>query len=168
MLRPPDVVVLFAAISARGSWTIRSLADRLGVPHAMVQRALTRLAETGVYDSDSRQAIPHAAEDFLEHALRYLHPIRLGTIVRGVPTAWGASPLREEIFSNGPPPVWPDPDGDVRGNAVEPLDSRLPALVRTWPAVAQLAALADAIRLGDAHTRAAAQRHLHARIYRPR
>ena len=168
MLRPPDVVVLFAVISARDSWTIRSLADRLGVPHATVQRALTRLAQAGVYDGDSRQAIPYEAEDFVEHALRYLHPVNLGALVRGVPTAWAASPLREEIVSDDPPPVWPDPDGSVHGHAVEPLDPRLPALSRTWPAVAQLAALADAIRLGDVHSRAAAQRHLHGRIYRRR
>ena len=127
-----------------------------------------RLAEAGVYDGDSRQAIPYEAEEFVEHALRYLHPVNLGALVRGVPTAWAALPLRAELVSDDPPPVWPDPNGSVRGQAVAPLDSRLPALSRTWPAVAQLAALADAMRLGDASTRAVAQRHLHGRIYRRR
>ena len=165
MLQPSDVVVLFAVISERDPWTMRSLADRLGVPHATVQRGLARLVAAGVYDSDRREVIPHAAEEFVGHAVRYLHPGGLGALVRGVPTAWAASPLCDEIASVDPPPVWPDPHGDVRGQAVEPLDARLPALSRQWPAVAELAALADAIRLGDTRSRAAARRHLHGLIY---
>lgn len=164
MLQPSDVVVLFALMSQHDSWTLRSLADRLGVQHSKIQRALDRLAEAGLYDPDRRQVIPHAAEEFVEHALRYLHPAREGPVVRGVPTAWAASPLRGEIVSDDLPPVWPDPEGNVRGQAVKPLDGRLPALARDWPEVAELAALADALRLGDARSRAAAQRHLHERF----
>jgi len=166
MLQPSDVVVLFALMSQHDAWTLRSLADRLGVQHSKVQRALDRLAEAGLYDPDRRQVIAHAAEEFIEHALRYLHPAREGPVVRGVPTAWAASPLKSEISSGDLPPVWPDPRSKVRGQAVEPLDESLPRLVRRWPEVAELAALADALRLGDARSRAAAQRHLRKRFAR--
>ncbi len=164
MLQPADIVVLFALLNESEGWTLRSLADRLGVQHSKVQRALERLANAGLYDADRRQVVPHAVEEFVDHALRYLHPVHEGALVRGVPTAWGAAPLKDEILSTEPPPVWPEPRGKVRGQAVEPLDARLPALTRSWPEVAELAALADALRLGDARTRAAAQKHLHERI----
>jgi DNA-binding transcriptional MocR family regulator len=164
MLQPSDVVVLFALLSEDDSWTLRSLAERLGVQHSKVQRALGRLEEAGLYDARRRQVIAHAAEEFVVHALRYLHPAREGPIVRGVPTAWAAPPLLGEITSDDLPPVWPDPRGKVRGQAVSPLDKRLPALTHEWPQVAELAALADAARLGDARSRAAAQRHLRERF----
>lgn len=166
MVQPADVVVLFALMNESPGWTMRSLADRLGVQHSKVQRALERLAEAGLYDPTRRQVVPHAAAEFVEHALRYLHPAREGRVVRGVPTAWAASPLKGDIVSGDDlPPVWPDPRSKIRGQAVEPLDESLPRLARKWPEVAELAALADALRLGDARSRAAAQKHLHERIY---
>lgn len=141
-----------------------SLAVRLGVKHSKVQRALERLADAGLYDPMRRQAIPHATEEFLLHALKYLHPIREGAASRGIPTAWAAAPLREELASNGGmPPVWSDPRGSVRGHAVEPLDESLLAQ-SSWPELAELAALLDALRLGDARVREAAERHLLERL----
>jgi DNA-binding transcriptional MocR family regulator len=165
VVQPSDVVVLFALLNESDGWTMRSVAERLGVQHSKVQRGLERLADAGLYDANRRRVVPHATEEFVEHALKYLHPAREGPIVRGVPTAWAASPLKEEIATDDLPPVWPDPKSNIRGQAVEPLDKSLPELARTWPDVAELAALADALRLGDARSRAAAQKHLHDRIY---
>lgn len=164
MLRPADTVVLFAVLSEDREWTLRSLARRLGVKHSKVQRALERLAEAGLYDPVRRRVVPHPAEEFVVHAVPYLHPAREGALVRGIPTAWAASPLDREIASDDPPPVWPHPRGAVRGQAVPPLDARLPVLAEEWPAVAELAALTDAVRLGDARARAAAKRHLRMRF----
>jgi DNA-binding transcriptional MocR family regulator len=164
MLRPSDVVVLFALLNVDEGWTLRSVAERLGVKHSKVQRALERLAETGLYDPQRRVVPPQVAEEFVLHALRFLHPIREGPLVRGVPTAWGAAPLREEITSSDAPPVWPSATGTVRGPAIEPLDPVLPALVSSWPQVAELAALCDGLRIGDARSRDVAARHLRERL----
>lgn len=164
MLRPSDVVVLFALLNVDEGWTLRSVADRLGVKHSKVQRAVERLTEAGLYDPQRRVVPRHVAEEFVLHALRFLHPIREGAMVRGVPTAWGAAPLREEIAAGDAPPVWPSVTGTVRGAAIEPLDPVLPALVSSWPEVAELAALSDGLRLGDARSRDAAARHLRERL----
>ena len=164
MLQPSDIVVLFALLNTAPPWTLRSVAARLGVAHAKVQRALERLERAGLYDATRRRVVPHAAEEFLVHGLRYMHPVTLGPVTRGVPTAWAARPLCDEIVDGDLPPVWPDPMGDVRGQAVTPLDASLPALAREWPEVAELAALTDALRIGDARSRELARRHLHERI----
>lgn len=165
MLRRSDVLVLFALVAQREPWTLRTLAERLGVQHSKVQRGLDRLARAGLYDADRRQVVPRAAEEFVLHGLRYLDPLHPGPLQRGVPTAWGALPLSGEIVSpEDSVPVWPSPHGTVRGPSVEPLDPALPALVDTWPAVAQLAALADGLRLGDTRTRRAAEKHLRERL----
>jgi DNA-binding transcriptional MocR family regulator len=165
MVRPADVVVLLALQRIGPDWTLRSVADRLGVQHSKVQRAVDRLQRAGLYDARRRVVIPHAADEFLLHALKYLHPIREGAPTRGVPTAWAALPLSQDIAASSElPPVWPDPHGTVRGLAVEPLDESLPRLAVTWPEVAEMAALLDALRLGDARVREVATRHLHERL----
>jgi len=149
-------------------WTLRSLAGRLGVQHSKVQRGVDRLERAGLYDGRRRQVIPHAADEFFVHALKYLCPIAEGAPTRGVATAWAAAPLRGEIAaSDDLPPVWPDPLGTVRGLAVPPLDEALPRLMSSWPEVAELAALLDALRLGDARVREAATRLLHERLLAP-
>jgi len=164
VLQPADVLVLFAVHASEDSWTLRSLAQRLGAQHSKVQRALDRLAEAGIYDADRRRLIPHAVEEFLVHALKYMRPVREGRLTRGVPTAWGARPLNGEIVFHEPAPVWPDPQGASRGRAIAPLDPRLPHLVDDWPEVAELAALSDALIVGDARVREAAKRALLARL----
>lgn len=166
MLQPADTLILFGVICERDErWTFRSLAERLGVALPKVQRALARLGEAGLYDPERRRAVVPAAEEFVVHALKYLQPLHEGPLVRGVPTAWAAAPLRDELAGDDElAPVWPSPHGAVRGAAVEPLDPVVPALVERWPDVAELAALADAIRLGDRRTRSAATRHLRNRL----
>jgi len=165
VVRPADVLILFAVVAERGPWTIRSLAERLGVPHAKVQRGLDRLATVGIYDPTRRRVVASAAQEFVLHALRYVHPVVEGPLARGVPTAWGALPLRDELTAgDDAPPVWASARGSVRGPSVEPLDPSLPALVASWPEVAELAALADGLRLGDARTRKAAAGHLRERL----
>jgi len=164
MLRPSDAVVLFALLNVEESWTLRSVAERLGVKHSKVQRALERLSKAGLYD-ESRRVVPRdAAVEFVLHALRFSFPVKEGALVRGVPTAWGAEPLLGEIASGDAPPVWPSPKGSVRGPGLEPLDPVLPELASSWPQVAELAALCDALRVGDARSKAAAERHLRERL----
>jgi DNA-binding transcriptional MocR family regulator len=157
VLQPSDVLILLALYSVNEDWTLRSIADRLGVKHSKVQRALDRLERAGLYDARRRRPVPAATEEFLLHALRYLHPLREGPVVRGFPTAWGTEPLNREISSQGSPPIWPHPAGPVRGAAVEPLDDSLPGLVGAWPELVAKAAVADALRIGDARTREAAE-----------
>jgi hypothetical protein len=154
MIRPADTLVLFALSELPDSgWTMRSVADRLGVAHPKVQRALERLAHAGLFDPGRKAVRRDAACEFVVHALKYLQPIEEGPLTRGVPTAWAAMPLRELISSDpSDVPVWPDPQGTVRGAGVEPLDPVLPRLIDEWPQVAELAALADGLRLGDGRT----------------
>jgi DNA-binding transcriptional MocR family regulator len=168
MLSAPDILVLLALLETDAGWTLRSVADRLGVKHSLVQRGLQRLALAGLYDPRRRMVIPPAAEEFLLHGVRYLQPAQEGPLARGVPTAWGAAPLSSEITSDDQPPVWPAPSGKVRGPSVEPLHECVPRLVDEWPEVAELAALVDALRIGDARTRESAANHLRERVWAAR
>ena len=80
---------------------------------------------------------------------------------RGMPTAWAAAPLSEELASvDEPPPVWPDARGDARGVSLEPLHEKAPEIASRDRTLAERLALIDAIRIGDGRVRSLAERRL--------
>jgi hypothetical protein len=167
VLNGQDIVVLLKLAGHGEDWTVRSLEADLGIPRAGVHRSLQRLATAGLYDLDRRRTNLSQAEEFLVHAVKYLFPPELGGETRGIPTAWAAPPLMNELApQNDLPPVWPDPKGRQRGIAVAPLHPAAPELARRDPDLAERLALVDAIRMGDARVRGVASKLLVERLAR--
>jgi hypothetical protein len=155
VIKDADIYVLAGLLAQDGQWSYRSLADRLRVPHPVVQRALARARAVGLYSPDRRGVhLPHF-EEFAVHALRFLAPAQLGALVPGVPAAWAAEPMAGAIRSSRDelPPVWPYAQGDVRGQAVEPLHAAAPEAIEDWPRLGEFLALLDSLRLGDPRVR---------------
>lgn len=161
MLKGQDILVLLKLLASVEPPTIRGLGEELGLDPGNVQRALTRLRESGLVHGRRAQPNRAAAEEFLLHGLRYVFPAREGGPARGIPTAWGAPPLSEQLARNEePPPIWPDPQGRVRGHSIEPLHAKAPAAARRDPQLARSLALLDALRLGDGRVRKLAAQEL--------
>ena len=159
MVKQSDVYVLSGLLVERSDWSYRSLADRLHVPHPVVQRALARAQGADLYAPERREVhVPHF-EEFAIHALRFVAPAQLGALVPGVPAAWAAEPMAGAIHSSGeePPPVWPHVRGRVRGQAIEPLHPAAPEAVEGWPELGETLALLDSLRAGDARVRRVAE-----------
>ncbi len=107
-------------------------------------------------------------KEFLIHGVKYAFPVQRGALTRGIPTAHAAPPLSTQIQQGSePPPVWPTPDGTVRGTEFSPLYKNVPAAARRDPKLYELLALVDAIRDGRAREREIAIRELNARIDAP-
>lgn len=161
MLKGQDILVLLRLLEASGPWTVRSIGAPIGLDPAGVHRALIRLDEAGLVDVERRRVNRSNAEEFLVHGLKYLFPARQGGMSRGVPTAWAAPPLSDELAPvDEPPPVWPDARGDSRGVSLEPLHEKAPEVARRDPGLAQRLALIDAIRIGDGRVRSLAEQRL--------
>lgn len=155
MIKKSDIYVLAGLLAQDSDWSYRSLADRLHVPHPVVQRALARARDTDLYSPERREVhVPHF-EEFAIHALRFVAPAQLGALVPGVPAAWAAEPMAGAIHSSGeePPPVWPFAQGRVRGQAIEPLHSAAPEAVEGWPELGEILAFLDSLRAGDVRVR---------------
>jgi hypothetical protein len=167
MLKPADIYVLAGLLERHGKWTYRQLAADLEVPHAVVQRAVARAGEAGLYSASRRFVhLPHF-DEFASHALRFVAPARLGPIVPGVPAAWAAPPMSELIRTSGeePPPVWPTARaGTVRGQALEPLHAAAVDATQDNPDLAQMLSLLDSLRAGDVRVRRVASEQLHHRL----
>jgi hypothetical protein len=164
MLDPVDMYVLLKIASLQGNtdWSQGQMAVQIGVSPSTVNRALKRAAEVNLYQPARKKMNMRALEEALVHGAKYFLAPKRGGEVRGTPTAWAAPPLSEQIASSDPlPPVWPDPFGETRGFAVEPLHPSASKAAPREPQFYALLALADALRLGDNRERHLAQKELH-------
>ncbi len=166
VLKGEDIVVLLKLAVSPADWTVRSLETEISIPRSGIHRSIVRLAASGLLDSDRRRPNLSRAEEFLVHGSKYVFPPVFGGETRGTPTAWSAPPLLEELAESGDLPlVWPDARGLVRGTGLEPLHSAAPEIARRDPALAELLALVDGVRLGDARVRSLGARLLHERLF---
>ncbi|MGK2938946.1 MAG: MarR family transcriptional regulator [Solirubrobacteraceae bacterium] len=166
MLKGEDIVLLLKLATRADGWTVRALSEETTIPKSVVQRSLKRLAEAGLLDERRQRVNLSQAEEFLVHGLRYVFPGQLGGPTRGVAAAWSAEPLSNEIAqADGELPlVWPDPQGEVRGSALEPVHGAVSEAARRDPDLAERLALVDALRVGDARVRGVAARLLCERL----
>src|SRR5262245_45407063 len=122
-LRSQDVLVALklAVEDCRGSQQ-RRIADELGISAGELSKSLQRLRESGLVRADELRTLRSPFLEFVKHGLRYVLPVKRRGVVRGIPTAYAAAPLRDRLVLNGVvPAVWADPDGAVTGEAWEPL-----------------------------------------------
>ena len=165
-LLPQDVVVLAKLVSSGGTRAaITQLASDLFLSPSQVHASLKRLEGARLADAQSGRPVLRAVEEFLIHAVKYVFPAQRRETTRGLPTAYAAPPLNGQIAGSAdPPPVWPDPDGEVRGVGFEPLCKSVPKAARKDAVLYELLALVDALRDGRARERRIAERELSSRL----
>ena len=168
-LKPQDVLVLFKLVAHDDrAWTYASLGDALQMSASQVHRSVKRCMASGLAVENARgqwRTVRAALLEFSVHGVRYAFPAVLGAPTRGVPTAFGAPPLSAEILSSpGEAPVWPHAKGTARGPSLQPLCRNAPDVALLDPAVHELLALLDALRMGRARERTLAAQHLKQRL----
>jgi hypothetical protein len=165
-LLPQDVLVLVKLVSGGGARpAIAQLASDLFLSPSQVHTSLKRLERARLADTQSGRPVLRAVEEFLIHAVKYVFPAQRGETTRGLPTAYSAPPLSAHIVGGSDqPPVWPDPEGEVRGVGFEPLCKSVPKAARKDPVLYEILALVDALRDGRARERRMAERELSTRL----
>lgn len=166
ILKPQDVVILLKIVTLGSRpWSYSALALELGMSPSEVHSGVRRAAAARLFDSQRNVPVLQALREFLVHGVKYAYPPDRGQLTRGVPTSYAAPPLNALIVqSNEPPPVWPDPDGTVRGYEFTPLYRSVPKAAAHNQAFYELLALVDAIRDGRARERELAVRLLSERL----
>lgn len=167
-LKPQDVCILLKIVALeRTPWSYGQLAYELSMSASEVHAGVKRATDASLMKLDDGWGYPdaQALEEFLVHGLKYVFtPVRGGLTV-GLPTAQGAPPLDRILRSEQePPPVWPDPEGTVRGVEFSPLYKSVPQAARRDARLYELLALVDAIRGGTAAIREHAVRELRLRL----
>lgn len=157
-LKPHDVSVLLARALNPGA-TYRDLAAAVGMSVGEAHNATKRLLSARLLRKESGAINVRGALEFLTYGVPYVFPGELGPETRGVPTAYSAPPLSEEVHG-ARPVVWPSADGLVRGDSLAPLCAHAPQTMEAHPALYRLLALVDTLRVGRARERDLARRYL--------
>ena len=167
-LKPQDVLFLLKLVAIdKKQWSFNSLAVELGMSPSEVHAAAKRvlLARLAVKKDGSIEPDKRNLEEFLLHGIQYVFVPERSGLIRGMPTAHAAEPLVNEFIEDvEPPPVWPDPEGEVRGESFSPLYKSVPVAARNDQELYMLLALIDAIRGGRAREREMAKKELSKRL----
>lgn len=168
MLKPQDVLVMLklVAIKKQG-WTYNQLAMELFMSpsevHAAVKRAMQVHLAISVHGAV--RANKSALAEFLIHGIKYVFIPQRGEITRGIPTIYSVPPLNTLTTSTvEPPPVWPDPEGESRGESFSPLYKSVPKAARKDNKLYELLVIVDAIRGGRARERELAVKEIKQRL----
>lgn len=168
VLKPQDVVVVLKLLEFQGKRPpLARIGEDLSMSVSEVHAAVNRLRAARLLHGSELGERPNrrSLEEFLLHGLKYVFPAQHGAMTRGLPTSYAAEPLRRYIRPGTEPvPVWPSPDGPVRGTAFEPLYSSVPQAARRDSCLYELLALLDAIRDGRTRERKIAEKELIARL----
>ncbi len=165
-IKPQDVLVLLKLCLWDGrAWRHVDLAEALGLSQTEVSFALERCRASGFLDQSKKRVLRSALIEFLAHGVKYVYPARPGPLCRGIPTAHSAPPLSKRIVSEeNDQYVWAHSEGEMRGQAIEPLYESAPEAARKDPELHELLALVDALRVGRARERALALAELEKRL----
>jgi len=170
-LKPQDVVVLVKLLEykdRRPPYT--QIAQELFLSASEVHAAVRRATLARLLHGPASSEIPdrQALEEFLIHGLKYAFPPQRGELTRGVPTGYAAEPLKNLILGGSdPPPVWPYPEGNVRGYSFAPLYRTVPQAALRDPYLYEVLALIDAVRDGKSRERQIAVQELRSRLQSP-
>ncbi|MDY6904358.1 MAG: hypothetical protein SWH61_06705 [Thermodesulfobacteriota bacterium] len=167
-LKPQDIFVLLKLITlGNGEWSYAKLAVDLAMSPAEVHAAIKRTlrAKLTVQYNARIRANTRNLSDFLLHGISYVFIPDRGEITKGLPTLSAAPPLlTEQLATEAPPPVWPDPKGDVRGQSFSPLYRSVPEAARNDNMLYQLLVLTDGLRGGNTREQTAAAMEMEKRL----
>jgi len=148
-MRPQDILVLFKIISIKNPhWLNLDIANALNISQSEVSEALNRCKIARLIDGEKRKVYINSFKEFLIYGLKYVFPAEPGSIVRGTPTAHSATPIKERISIGFENYVWPYFKGTLRGQAIEPLYSTIPMVVKNDQLFYELLVIIDTIRVG--------------------
>lgn len=163
-MRPQDVVVLIKVLLEENrNWTQISLAKVLFMSQSEISESLSRSKYARLLYDKGRKVVRRSFMDLLEYGIPFIFPQHPGNVLRGIPTAHSASPLKEEIMSDEHY-VWPYAKGHVRGHAVQPLYYSVIQAVELDPVLYEMLALIDSLRVGRVREKNLALEMLHQRI----
>jgi hypothetical protein len=166
ILKPQDIVVLLKLVAINDSdWSYNSLANDLAMSPAEVHAGIKRCVAARLFNQQRNAPIRSALLEFLVHGVKYVFLPDRGALTRGIPTGYAAPPLNSLIVqTNEPPPVWPSPEGTIRGYEFSPLYKSVPKAVAKDSVLYELLVLVDAIRDGRARERDLAVKELTKRL----
>jgi hypothetical protein len=154
-LKPQDLAVLLKLCSLEAPMTYSQLSAELDLAASQIHSSVRRLGSARLVNlSMGLEVIRPAVREFVLHGAKYCFPMVTGPATRGIPTSYAAPPLKDLLIQTEDlPPVWPHPEGQLRGLSFSPLYPTAPGAALKHREYYELLALFDALRSGAARER---------------
>jgi hypothetical protein len=148
-MRPQDIVILIkiTTFAAKEEWKMMDLVKSLHFSQSEISESLNRSSLAGLIDAKKKNVMRLSLMEFLEHGIHYVFPQHPGALARGVATAHSHPFMKKKIVSTEAY-VWPDADGKIKGQTIEPLAKSVVKAVKEDEQLYKLLALVDIIRVG--------------------
>lgn len=161
-LKGQDILVALKLVVRGGlAGPYAALAQELEMSASEVHSAVRRLEDARLLDPENKQVRGLLLRNLLVHGVPFVFPARAREVTRGTPTAWAAPAFVGTVVAGDQlPPVWPDSESNVQGLAVEPLYPSAPHAAKKDEKLYALLAAVDALRIGRARERAAAEKKI--------
>lgn len=152
-MRPHDIIILLKIIVLDGhDWQYRDLSSSLLISTSEISESLKRSAVAGLYDHERKKVKRTALMEFIEYGLPYVFPQLPGAIVTGIETAH-SHPFYKKLIISDEAFVWPYSKGSTRGQAIEPLHSKVAVAAMNDELLYKLLASIDILRVGRVRER---------------
>ena len=167
-MKPQDILVLFKLLISGGRKIPYSeYAKDIYLSTSELHASIKRLEKNGLFSSDMNIVVVPFVKEFLFHGAKYVFPPELGVKTRGIPTSYGAKPLKKELLQPDEEiPVWPDPEGTHKGVSFLPIYKSAPKAAKKDAKLYRLLTLFDAIRSERARIRKIAEELMDTEISR--
>jgi len=151
-LLPQDILIMIKLVlSDSHDWSYNTIAYELGMSPSMAFSGVKRASQARLFDSDRRRPLRKALEEFLIHGVKYAFPPDIGSMTRGIPTAFASPALRDLlVYDSKDIYVWPYAEGQERGISFSPLYKSVPEVAMKDEKLYAALGLVDALRLGRA------------------
>ena len=151
-MKPQEMLVALKLLAyGRKPWNYEDIAQSLGISPSNLHRSVKALAFAGLFIEEYKALNNPSLEEFLLHGAKYVFPVKVGGIVRGMLTSHSA-PAFANSFNANPQDayVWPDANSKDKGFSVAPIYKTAPEASRLDPKLYELLACLDALRIGRA------------------
>lgn len=168
ILKAQDTLIVMKLIAIGDTkWSYRILANDLDMSTSEVHAGIKRNLAARLCVEHNGRITPNIrnVKEFMVHGIRYVFIPDRSEITRGMPTGYSAPPLRDLLVSTEElPQVWPDPEGNLRGQGFSPLYKSVPTACRKDKRLYELLALVDGLRGGHAREQKIAALELEKRL----
>ncbi len=163
-IKPQDVVIALKLLLmiGRRPWSFPILARELHMSVGNVFSSIQRCRSAGLVrlSNDEWSVARVTLSNFVTKSVPGVFFAEKGQITRGMPTSLHAVSLKELaakfVGEDLVPLVWPDPEGTVRGETLQPLYKSVPKAAKVDAELYELLALVDVVRVGRAREKKAA------------
>lgn len=148
MLRGQDILVLLKIIAKDSKpWQSKDLAAELFISPAEISLSLNRCVNARLLSEDKKTVYRQSFMEFIQYAIQYIFPAMPGAMSNGVLTGH-SHPVMAKQFHPELKYVWPDATAPDRGLSIEPLYKTVVQSARQDPALYNMLAMIDVLRVG--------------------